>query len=81
MTARERLAAFPARFDGIDKSVDRLWERGRGHPVVDRVMYTASEMGDFGVIWMGVGAVAALSGRSEHGRALVRLPGRWPWSP
>lgn len=75
MSWRDRLARLPERFDGIDARVDRLWDRGRGHPVVDRVMYTASEMGDFGVVWMGVGAVAALSGRPEHGRALVRLAG------
>ena len=37
-----------ARFDtAIDTRVDRL----RGHPHLDRLMYTASELGDFSLIW------------------------------
>jgi undecaprenyl-diphosphatase len=75
VSARDKLADFPTRFDGFDERVDRTWDRLRGNQTIDKVMYTASEMGDFGVIWMGVGAVAALSGRSDHGRALVRLAG------
>jgi membrane-associated phospholipid phosphatase len=75
MNAREALATFPSRFDGFDARIDQSWNRFRGNPTVDKIMYTASEMGDFGVVWMGVGAVAALSGKSTHGRALVRLAG------
>lgn len=37
-----------ARFDtAIDTRVDRF----RGHPHVDRLMYAASELGDFSLIW------------------------------
>ena len=37
-----------ARFDtAIDTRVDRM----RGHPHLDRLMYTASELGDFSLIW------------------------------
>lgn len=75
MSVGSQLSRLPERFDPLDQAIDRLWDRARGNPLVDRVMYTASEMGDFGVIWMGVGAIAALSGRPEHGRALVRLAG------
>jgi undecaprenyl-diphosphatase len=75
VSVRETVATFPNRFDRFDKRVDDSWNRFRGHPTVDKVMYTASEMGDFGVVWMGVAAVAALSGSPTHGRALVRLAG------
>jgi membrane-associated phospholipid phosphatase len=73
---RDRLARWPDRFDSFDKRVDAAWDSVRGRPIVDKVMYTASEMGDFGVVWMAVGGVAAVAtGRPEHGRALVRLAG------
>lgn len=52
-----RLTLAIARFDAaIDTRVDRF----RGHPHVDRVMYTASELGDFSLIWHLVSATRAL---------------------
>ena len=46
-----------ARFDAaIDTRVDRF----RGHPHVDRLMYAASELGDFSLIWHLVSATRAL---------------------
>lgn len=46
-----------ARFDtAIDSRVDRL----RGHPHLDRLMYTASELGDFSLIWHLASCVRAL---------------------
>jgi undecaprenyl-diphosphatase len=46
-----------ARFDtAIDTRVDRL----RGHPHLDRLMYAASELGDFSLIWHLVSATRAL---------------------
>jgi membrane-associated phospholipid phosphatase len=42
------LARTVAVFDAyVDRRVDRL----RGNPVLDRVMYTASELGNFSLIW------------------------------
>ena len=42
------LAQAIGRFDGaIDERIDRL----RGHPHVDRLMYAASELGDFSLVW------------------------------
>ncbi len=36
------------RFDaGVDRALDHL----RGHPVLDRAFYTASELGDFSLVW------------------------------
>jgi undecaprenyl-diphosphatase len=48
----------------IDQRVDQL----RGHPVIDRVMYGASEVGDWSLVWHLIGAGQAL------------LPGRDPMS-
>lgn len=46
-----------ARFDTtIDTRVDRM----RGHPHLDRLMYTASELGDFSLVWHLVSTVRAL---------------------
>ena len=46
-----------ARFDtAIDTRVDQM----RGHPHLDRLMYTASELGDFSLVWHLVSTVRAL---------------------
>lgn len=52
----------------FDDAVDRRFDRVRGNAVVDRVMYGASELGDWSLIWHLVGAGQAL------------LPGRDPMS-
>ena len=57
--------ALVARFDAaVDGRVDRL----RGHRQLDRVMYAASELGDWSLIWHLIGTGQAL------------LPGRDPMS-
>lgn len=35
----------------FDADVDRVLDRLRGKPVIDRVFYTASDLGDFSLIW------------------------------
>jgi membrane-associated phospholipid phosphatase len=60
-------------FDAFDHAVDKKWESLRGNKVADRVAYTASEVGDFGVVWMLVAGLHALIGQPRPGRALVRL--------
>ncbi len=57
--AKRALIAFD---DAVDHRVDRL----RGHVVLDRVMYAASELGDMSLVWHLIGAGQAL------------LPGRDP---
>jgi membrane-associated phospholipid phosphatase len=52
----------------FDAAVERRIEDVRGHRVVDRVMYGASELGDWSLIWHLVGLGQAL------------LPGRDPMS-
>jgi undecaprenyl-diphosphatase len=50
-----------ARFDArVDKAFDRL----RGNRPIDRVFYAATELGDFGLIWVLIGSGRGL--RSEH---------------
>ncbi len=52
----------------FDDAVDRRLDRLRGHPVADRLMYEASELGDWSLIWHLIGAGQGL------------LPGRDPKS-
>jgi membrane-associated phospholipid phosphatase len=66
---------FPPFVESFDKTVNAKWETLRGNPSIDRVMFTASEVGDFGVIWMFVAGIHALGGAPRHGRALVRMGG------
>jgi membrane-associated phospholipid phosphatase len=52
------LSGLVARFDAaVDRRVDRL----RGNPVLDRVMYTASDLGDFSLVWHLISAGRALA--------------------
>jgi membrane-associated phospholipid phosphatase len=66
---------LPPGVDSFDRWVEARWDRFRGTSVVDRALYTASEMGDFGMIWMLAAAVPALTGRPRAGRQLYRLAG------
>ncbi len=56
----------------FDDAVDRRLERLRGHPVADRLMYEASELGDWALIWHLIGAgQGLLPGRDR--KSAVRL--------
>lgn len=62
--------AFVTRFDD---AVDDLWERTfRGNPIADRVFYLASELGDFSLIWLLIGAARGLRS-DEDADAALRL--------
>jgi membrane-associated phospholipid phosphatase len=56
----DRAVAAVARFDD---TVDRAVDRFRGHPLLDRAFYAASELADFSLGWHLVGSVRSL--RSE----------------
>lgn len=45
----------------FDTAIDLRVDRRRGHPLVDRVMYTASELGDFSLVWHLIGTSRALA--------------------
>ncbi|HEX6425987.1 MAG TPA: phosphatase PAP2 family protein [Acidimicrobiales bacterium] len=45
----------------FDAAIDVRVDRRRGHPLVDRAMYAASELGDFSLIWHLIGTSRALA--------------------
>lgn len=63
--AREPVSRFDA---AVDQEMDRL----RGHPVVDRVFYAASELGDFSLVWLILAAARGLRSERDE-RAAVRM--------
>jgi undecaprenyl-diphosphatase len=56
----------------LDETVDQYFDRIRGNAVADRVFYTASALGDFGLIWVVFALLRALRGRPNDERAAVR---------
>jgi undecaprenyl-diphosphatase len=57
---------------GFDDRVDSAFDGLRGRPAADRLFYGASELGDYSLLWLMLGALKGL--RSEHDvRASVRL--------
>jgi undecaprenyl-diphosphatase len=59
-------ARLSARVNELDDEVDGWVDRFRGNKTLDRVMYTASELGDFSLIWHIVSTAQALRpSRSE----------------
>lgn len=57
-TAAERARAAVADFDA---AVDRWVDQWRGNPQLDKVMYAASELGDFSLIWHLISTARALA--------------------
>jgi undecaprenyl-diphosphatase len=60
----------------LDDAVDRVWDRLRGNPAMDRLFYTASELGDFSLIWHLLGTargVATRGGTREATRLALAL--------
>jgi undecaprenyl-diphosphatase len=61
-----------ARIAAFDTRVDASFDRVRGDPLADRLFQTASDLGEFSLVWLLVGAARGL--RSERDfRAAVRL--------
>lgn len=55
---------LPSSVDDIDDTIDALWEPLRGQPLLDRVFYTASTVGDFSVIWHGYNIGRLVTGKA-----------------
>ena len=53
----------------LDNAVDRIWEPLRCNAVADRVFYTASELGDFSLVWHVAGVARGLTTRHGHREA------------
>jgi undecaprenyl-diphosphatase len=64
---------LPASFDRFDERFERVWAPLRRFRPLDHVMYTASEVGDFGMVWLAIGAVQAAVGPAPKTRAALRL--------
>ena len=47
----------------LDYAVDQVWEHLRGQPTLDRIFYTASELGDFSLIWHLLGTAKGVASR------------------
>lgn len=58
-----------ARVQGLDDVVDEWWEQWRGHPVLDRLYFAATNAGEFSLVWNAAGAARALAGRWSWGQA------------
>jgi undecaprenyl-diphosphatase len=57
---RGRIATARRGVGRFDLAVDRAFDRLRGHPAADRLFYGASELGDFGLIWVLLGTLKGL---------------------
>ena len=58
-----------AAIEAFDEAVEQLFARLRGNPVADRVFYTASELGNFSILWHALAWAGATSKRGRR-RAL-----------
>lgn len=64
---------LPSWFDTFDQRFDTIWDQLRGRDALDRLFYTASEVGDFGMIWLAIGAVQAAVGSPDLTHHAIRL--------
>jgi undecaprenyl-diphosphatase len=62
---RELMRSFDAR-------VDSVFARWRGHKSADRLFYSASDVADFGLLWVLLGAARGVRGGEVNERAAVR---------
>ena len=67
-----RLSAARGRVGTFDLAVDQAFDHVRGNAVADRVFYAASELGDFGLVWVLLGTVKGLR-RDDDVRAALHL--------
>jgi len=56
----------------LDARVDEAFAPLRGNPIADRLFYTATALGDFGLLWTALGLMRILRGRPGDTRAGVR---------
>ncbi|MGA2803216.1 MAG: phosphatase PAP2 family protein [Acidimicrobiales bacterium] len=56
----------------LDARVDEIFAPLRGNRIADRLFYTATALGDFGLLWTVLGLLRMLRGRPGDTRAGVR---------
>ena len=54
----------------FDLATERAFDRLHGHPIPDRLFYAASELGDFGLIWVMLGTLKGLRKGNDLAAAL-----------
>ena len=59
--------------ENFDAEVDKLFDKLRGRPWADRIFYTASQVGDYSLIWHLIAALTALTGSKREERNLLRV--------
>jgi membrane-associated phospholipid phosphatase len=70
-----RRIVLPPSVDAFDARFDRFWDRFRGNRALDALFYTASEVGDFGMVWMAMAGVQGAFGPPEQTRQFLRVAG------
>jgi undecaprenyl-diphosphatase len=64
---------LPAAFDRLDEAFDRRWDALRRFRPLNQLFYTASEVGDFGMLWLAIGAAQGALGADAKTEAALRL--------
>jgi membrane-associated phospholipid phosphatase len=67
---KARLATLRRGVGAFDLAVDQAFDHLRGKVVADRIFYAASEVGDFGLIWVLLGTVKGLRKGDDLAAAL-----------
>jgi membrane-associated phospholipid phosphatase len=70
-----RRITLPPAVDRFDERFDHFWERFRGNKAVDLIFYTASEVGDFGMVWMAMAGVQGAIGAPVQTKHFLRVMG------
>ena len=58
--------------NGLDARVEKIFGPLRGNRAADRVFYTATALGDFGLLWLALGLVRIYRGHPGDTRAGLR---------
>ena len=62
----------PSLVEALDARADEVFARWRGNGLADRLFYTASALGDFGLLWLALGLIRVLRSRPGDTRAGLR---------
>ena len=65
--------SLPPAFDRWDASFDKFWEPLRESPTLNRIFYLASEVGDFGMLWLAIAAAQGALGPDSKTKMALRL--------
>jgi membrane-associated phospholipid phosphatase len=64
---------LPTSFDRLDRAFDTAWEPMRRRKGLNHLFYTASEVGDFGMVWLAIAAAQAALGPDSKTKAAIRM--------